>query len=754
MTTNAPTRASWCQAEKAPFEAFGILYYPLFARRADLACDKLDDADMAWAVTANANLDGTGYTLSQPSITTLAAYRHALASIASGSRLLPLAHSLDTQSINPLDDLKRLVPDVEATPMYPDFPEQVMEISEAEFRYHQGLHYFSTYGMEKMAGLLGLDVTVGSGWLPDVEATPKERADEVLIAPKVLHVILTVEDLRSVVASRLARATRMHPAEIATTLLVFEGLEDGEARDLFPPIAFHENMLELIRVASEGSSSQLERVASGLAQHPGDLLKATMHLVGTNPKRHLSTRQKKGLCRAFETFPIMAIARNIADAGSATRQAPNYLSVARFGGERLREAVELVESGQVRSWASELERLWAAVGDAMAVDSRPGTDIQGFFSHLSAEDTELAESTISAWRALLAHYGRRPGMLFRSLTRLVKAGCPDDLLLAEVKDHGDSYAIPTLVRTLAVMGERDVAFRVANMNHAEFRITAEALDESDRAARKRLCPLLHELLATRLATLETPLRDKRVFLDTAGISLRGSILVPNEAGNTGTSWPPVGLAWDLPEDKTVRFFTFWDNREKRVDVDLHFVGRTVAGKEVHIGWNSSFNDNGMVTSGDITHSNNAVEFLDADMARAREAGVQFVVQQQHIFSGARRWEDIDTCYSGAIVVSDTSRDVQLASPANTIFRDDLTGRGTRLAYAVVNFQGHYVRLLRGADIPLGEVDFSLGDYLEILFAAQGVRLVSKPEEADVRVCVGRSEEADVVSLFDEGFFIG
>ena len=754
MTANAPAQASWIQAEKAPFEAFGILYYPLFAHRADLACGELDDDDMTWAVTADANLEGTGYTLSQPSITALAAYHHAMADVASGSKFLPLAKSLGDGGINPLDDLKRLVPNITATPMYPDFPKQVMEISEAEFRYHQALHYFSTYGVEWMAGLFGLDVEVGKGWLPDVEATPKERADEILVAPKVLHVILTVEDLHSIVATRMARATRMHPAEIATTLLVFESLDGTEAENPFPPIAFHENMLELVRVAGEGSSALLERVASGLAQHPGDLLKATMHLVETNQTHHLTTRQKKGLCRAFEHFPTMAIASNIADAGRVEHEAYNYLSVARFGGARLREAVELVDTGRVRSWASELEQLWDKVNAVKDATHQPELGIQGFFSRLFAKRSEPVDDAIAAWRALLAHYGQRPGVLFRSFARLIKGGCPDNLLVAEAKAHADSYAIPTIVRTLAVMSECDGVFRVERTRHAGFSITTETLDEDDRAARKRLCPLLRELLVMRLAMLETPLRGKRIHLNTAGISLKGSILIPNETGDTGTAWPPIGLAWDLPADKTVRFFTFWDDRRKRVDVDLHFVGRLMAGHAVNVGWNASYKKYGMVTSGDITHSENAVEFLDADMAVAREDGVHFVVQLQHIYSGAKQWENIKTCYSGAIIVSDTSPDVLLVNPENVIFRDDLTGEGAWLPYAVVNFQNHYVRLLRGARIPLGDVDFSLGDYLEALFEAQGVTLAASPEAADIRVCVGRSDEADVVSLFDEGFFIG
>ncbi|MBQ6411124.1 MAG: hypothetical protein IJI16_04155, partial [Atopobiaceae bacterium] len=57
------TATPWKQAPRTPFNAFGILYYPLFRTRADLP-HALDDEDMTWAVTANVNLEGTGYTLS------------------------------------------------------------------------------------------------------------------------------------------------------------------------------------------------------------------------------------------------------------------------------------------------------------------------------------------------------------------------------------------------------------------------------------------------------------------------------------------------------------------------------------------------------------------------------------------------------------------------------------------------------------------------------------------------------------------
>ncbi len=751
----ATEQASWQTARKEPFEAFGILYYPLFRSRADLPTT-LDDEDMAWAVTANANLKGTGYTLSQASILTLASYHHAMAALAGQSAFLPLATAAD-DGINPLKDLQRLVPDVTATPMYPDFPEQVMQITEAQFRYHQMCHYLSTYGVETLAGALGLDVTVSKGWLPKVTATEKVRTDETLVAPKVLHLMVTVEDLQSVVTARLGRATRMHPAEVQSTLLVFPDSADETGTCTFPKIAFHENMMELIRGAAEHDSGTFERVAVSLAQHPGDLLKATMYLLKDRPKKHLLTRQKKGLCRAFEHFDTMAIARNIADAGREPRLAPNYLSVARFGGPRLREAVQLVESRQVRSWTSELEEKWRQVELLSAPHSSPQparTGVQGFLSKLYKRASKQPDKLEQAWRTLLAHYGQRPGMLFRAIARLIKGGCPMELLTDEVKSHADSYALPTIVRTLTTMSERDTVYRVSCKRHSDFSISAEPLDEQDRRVRRQVIPLLRQLLDERLRTVETPLAGKRVYLDTAGISLSGSVLVPNEVGDTGTAWPPVGIAWDLPEDKTIRFFTFWNDNRKRVDVDLHFVGRTTSGTPINIGWNASFRGGGFATSGDITTSTNSVEFLDADMAEARMANAYFVVQEQHIFTGADRWEDIDTCYSGAAIVSDKARDVKLISSENLIFRDDLTGAGTRLAYAVVNIPGHYVRILRGANLPLGDVDFSLGDYLEALFEAQDTSLVATPEKADLRVCIGRSDDPEVVSLFDEGFFIG
>jgi len=105
-------------------------------------------------------------------------------------------------------------------------------------------------------------------------------------------------------------------------------------------------------------------------------------------------------------------------------------------------------------------------------------------------------------------------------------------------------------------------------------------------------------------------------------------------------------------------------------------------------------------------------------------------------------------------VNNRKRDVALYNPENLLFRDDLTGTGSRMNYAVINVPYHYVRILRGSNMPIGKVGYSLKEYLDDLFETQEVVLVDTPDEAELRVCVGRSDDPAVVSLFDEGFFIG
>ena len=111
----------------------------------------ISDQSLAAAMTVSENLHSLGFSLTPQGIGKLAASR-----------------SLEDF----YGEVRELVPEVKAAPLYPDFPLRVMEISEAQFRFHQLVHYWSTYGLEWLTGS-----PVSRGWLPNEVSTPKAKSD-------------------------------------------------------------------------------------------------------------------------------------------------------------------------------------------------------------------------------------------------------------------------------------------------------------------------------------------------------------------------------------------------------------------------------------------------------------------------------------------------------------------------------------------------------------------------------------------------
>ena len=120
------------------------------------------------AVTLNENLQALGYALSPADVAAIA-----------------VSPSLDGF----YDKVRGMMDTVKAEPMYPGFPQQVMEMDEAVFRFHQLVHYFSTYGMELLFG-----VDVKRGWLPCEEDRSDPAAEQTAVLRAKTVKLLPVED--------------------------------------------------------------------------------------------------------------------------------------------------------------------------------------------------------------------------------------------------------------------------------------------------------------------------------------------------------------------------------------------------------------------------------------------------------------------------------------------------------------------------------------------------------------------------------
>ena len=127
----------------------------------------LAEEDMVKAMTVNEELLAVGYTLSPRDVITLAK-----------------SEDMDGFAAR----IREYAGSVDAKPMYPDFPNQVMNMDECVFRFHQLLHYLSTYGVEEITG-----ISVTRGWLPEVQDTEKTQPATRLLEPKVLGLIASAD---------------------------------------------------------------------------------------------------------------------------------------------------------------------------------------------------------------------------------------------------------------------------------------------------------------------------------------------------------------------------------------------------------------------------------------------------------------------------------------------------------------------------------------------------------------------------------
>jgi len=353
--------------------------------RSDLLTDEL----LAKAMTVNENLRSLGYVLKPADICALAV----------------------SVSLNDFyDSFKRMIPEVKAAPMYPDFPNQVMTISEAEFRMHQLLHYFSTYGMEFLFG-----EKVSRGWLPCECGTEKTESDNILLEAKVLDLVAEDKVFLTVLKRILGRRERM---TIPEKRMILEAVNAVSANDLQTvTVAFKENLSELFALLlNDAERDVCIRTLSVLCCHTGDVFKC-IHEVLRASHYHLTTSKKKTLVRLIEQYPVWNLRENLM---RSNKQREKNLVVLRhldynkyaLSAEHA-EAVRALRNDELLSWEGEAEAL------------------------LRVKDPSA-----------LAFLAKRPGMMLRKMNRLLSLGYDEDEILLYLGEHAAELSPQTLVQTM------------------------------------------------------------------------------------------------------------------------------------------------------------------------------------------------------------------------------------------------------------------------------------------------------------------
>lgn len=594
-----------------------------------------------------------------------------------------------------------LMGDVKAKPMYPDFPKQVMDMSEAQFRLHQMLHYFSTYDMELLTGQ-----PVAAGWLPEVQDTEKISMDVRLLTAKTIDLLDEPDKYRVPLTAVLSRNERMTDKE---RKLVQEAVLFASAEALLAlSVPFKQNLLYLFYTVfqSDRETPELLDILQSFCQHTGDVWKC-MDYVLTREHYHFRTSQKKRLVKLLERYPAADFQANLIlsnKKGSRTNLMLRYLDYNLYSrSEPHRAAVAAFRSGTLRSWESRAK-------------------------YLLEQKAEGA----------LDFAADRPGMMLRWLTYLLRLGYLPAELETRLLPAAESLRPQTLVSILTHFGD-----------------TGNKWDSKERAAEaEQVYAICEALLKKNLAHKETPLHGKQVFLSLDGYSLPDSVIQTNNKSSEG-GYVRSGLAYRIPDHvQRLRFFVYWNDKH-RVDIDLHASGHLRNGKPIQIGWNSNYKDQGLVFSGDITHSN-AAEYIDIDL----QAEGKEITCNINIYSGKPCFREIEECFVGMMAVEKLGETVMLYNPANCFFTHFLTGAYHSIHYGYIDAVRR-ILVFEGAENPMdtyaqpkhAENRFSLQRYLELLLEAQNAVIVSNRSDADCILVMEKPLEETEISLLDNNFFL-
>ena len=579
---------------------------------------ELTDENILKAITVNEELKNLGYTLKPMDIVSLAKSK-----------------SLDDF----MDSFKVCLSDVKAKPMYPNFPKQVMEMDEAEFRLHQLMHYFSTYGLESIFG-----VEVSKGWLPNVEDTEKIEEDETLLNAKVIELVYNKDKddhfqtkLYRTILSKRERMTLPEKEIIAYCIPTIK------EENLVINIPFKQNMIDIFYYVFNSVLRKEYKldVLSSICQHTGDVFKCIDYCL-TRCKYHFKTSQKRLLVKVLESFDISDFRNNLIITNKKAERTELILRYLDFNmyakNPKFIRAVNELRDSELKSWQS---KIFTLIGNRNGVN-----DMQ-----------------------ILTEIASRPGMAIRMLTFLLRHNFDSNDIYDSLAPKASELNTQTLVTLCTKFGE------FAYMSTKDENFTQIKYNEM-----MNVYSICYRLLKDKFTSIETPLKDKKVYINLKEFDIEHSKILTNDKSAEG-GYIRSGFAYKIPEDvNTLRFFVYW-NDKTRVDLDLHCQYLTKDNSPRQVGWNSAYRNDGIVFSGDITHSD-AAEYIDIDF-KSKSFDVDKAFVNINSYTG-QHFKDIDECYVGAIAVKKLGEDVKLYNPKNCFFTHNLRGDYRTINYGYID----------------------------------------------------------------------
>ena len=484
--------------------------------------------------------------------------------------------------------------DVKYTPMYPNFPTQVMEADDLELFLNAIVHYWS-------------EGTI----LPQYEKEIRTKSIEIVNYKEIG--LITGDDFNSIFTKIVGSADSISKVDKAILEFFIENQDKNEINLVYPAtIPFKENLC----VVAGALLAKGKGLSTDLIKTPTDILRIATYLSGGDVSLAENTKFKN-LPRSLRKKLTLALETVINEEdinrhrGKWVRLFHN-LHVGEYSTKVFNVAKKFRNNEKVKTYASRVE-------DAF----------------------KLRSTTL-----LLELLSQRPGEFARRLDRVLRTVPTEDVNDAVEAFMNVADKLPTRL-LLQIAGhfknrnsdKKRVALPKGNMQRA---LLVEPHDKK----------LSGGTINTIRGAIENVLIDRFKSLDSLGNvwidpQLTECPLPTQQRSASGNGFQTVARGTRLPialDKTTLRFFIYWVGR----DIDL-------SGSFLDEGFNNighisytRLRDGELNAchSGDITNApNGASEFIDIDIDSAIKAGARYAAMNVYVFSGPN-FNEHDKCYAG------------------------------------------------------------------------------------------------------------
>jgi hypothetical protein len=483
------------------------------------------------------------------------------------------------------------------TPMYPNFPAQVMAMSEAELYFQALVHYLTRQ-------------------LPGYKADEREPlADRP--ACRLIH-LGTRADFEAILTLLAQSKSPFSPQDQQDVKWFVAQYRDGVKRLLPEAIPCKENLgflvAELICNAADAGA-----ILSGHVKTATDVLRLAAALSGGDVS--LATACRFGKFRRSERALLL---------GLIERAENRTEDMLRWRGRWVRLA-ERLHPGE---YATRFPQT-AAAFDVIRND-RPFETFNGRVEKgLLRRDTD----------AVLDLLDTRPGVLARRLDHLMRTAANAGAVVTRFRARADKVSTPVLLQVLTHFRRRDEPADLRAFfpkgNVAKVYATRETLPPLPGGGAAELASVCEQTLLGRFAKLPSL---GTCFLDER---LKNHLVPFSQRSASKTLRTLVrGSRLPLPVCATLRFFVWWKNGKSRTDIDLSAV--MYDGEFGYVSTLAYYNlkDFGAHHSGDIVDApKGAAEFIDIDIAKCLERQIRYVGMVLNSFT-EQPYCDLPECFAG------------------------------------------------------------------------------------------------------------